>query len=58
MVRELIPIKDEGNFTGVRNLDGRPEVYVSGSFVDMSSVDMSVPCPRDESPDAEDPRVL
>jgi hypothetical protein len=58
MVRELIPIKDEGNFTGVRNLNGRPEVYVSGSFMEMSSVDMSVPCPRDESPDAEDPRVL
>jgi hypothetical protein len=60
MVRELIPIKDEGNVFGGRLIDGRPEVYMSGKLVEMASVDMSVPCPLDDSSEVEDfdPRVV
>jgi hypothetical protein len=60
MVRELIPIKDEDDRFGGKLIDGRPEVYMSGRLVEMASVDMSVPCPLDDSSDVEnyDPRVV
>jgi hypothetical protein len=46
--------------TGGRYIDGCPEVYVSGALVEMGLIDMSVPCPLDDSSEVEeyDPRVV